>query len=168
MSKLQRPPGGLVDQLCAQHGLIKPSRRNMIIKSAPRVGQYFWIDFPHDAYSPEFVGEHPGIVVRSAKAIHDTCIVVPITSTEQTPSRHVHLLEKNPNPDRPELRVWAVCNHLYTVHNARLRPVWNGRAGRYDHIRVGQLDMDAVFACIRSALHHIFPVPGNASERSDR
>ena len=34
---------------------------------------------PHDHYPPEFVREHQGIVVRAARQLRDTCIVVPST-----------------------------------------------------------------------------------------
>lgn len=66
-------------------GWVRPSRRTPIIGSAPRLWQYYWVDFPHDAYTPEFVNEHPGIVVKAARRLADTCIIVPITSTP--PSR---------------------------------------------------------------------------------
>lgn len=76
-------------------GWVRISRRDRLITSTPRVGQYFWIDFPHDAYPPEFVGEHPGIVVRAARQIHDTCIVVPLTSTPQVEAKHTHQLTQS-------------------------------------------------------------------------
>src|SRR3546814_20111184 len=36
-------------------GYIPISRRERRIQSRPRVGQMYWVDFPHDAYVPEFV-----------------------------------------------------------------------------------------------------------------
>jgi hypothetical protein len=38
-------------------GWVKISRRERKILSRPRARQYYWVDFPHDAYAPEFVGE---------------------------------------------------------------------------------------------------------------
>jgi uncharacterized protein YifN (PemK superfamily) len=147
-----------VDELCARHGLIKPSRRNRLIQSTPRVAQYFWVDFPHDAYQPEFVGEHPGIVIRAARTLQDTCIIVPVTSTPQRQAKHTHKLHNNPNPQYRDREVWAVCDHLYTIHTARLRPV---KADRLHAIypRVSAEDMSAIYACIRDALPNVFPVP---------
>lgn len=145
-----------LDALCARHGLIKPSRRELRINSAPRVGQYFWVDFPHDAYAPEFVGEHPGIVVRAARYLKDTCVIVPVTSSPQAEAKHTHRLKKNPNPNYRDREVWAVCTHLYTIHNARLRPVTDGRR-RPVFVKVPEDDMQAIYACIRHALPNIFP-----------
>jgi hypothetical protein len=53
-------------------GWVRKSRRDRRILSRPRVGQYCWVDFPHDAYVPEFVGEHPGVVIRAARSLNDT------------------------------------------------------------------------------------------------
>ena len=72
-----------------------------------------WVDFPHDAYEPEFVGEHPGIVVRAAQNFrHDTCIIVPVSSAEQRTGSQFHRLSKNPNPNGSEIVAYAVCDHL--------------------------------------------------------
>src|SRR3546814_5252114 len=61
-------------------GYIPISRRERRIQSRPRVGQMYWVDFPHDAYVPEFVNEHPGIIIRAANSLSDTCIILPVTS----------------------------------------------------------------------------------------
>lgn len=144
-----------LDEFCEKHGLLKPSRRVRLIKSAPRVGQYYWVDFPHDAYAPEFVGEHPGIVVRAARSLDDTCIIVPVTSTPQGQKPHIHQLGRNPNRRYPDTTVWAVCNHLYTIHTARLRMTFD-RPGSYAPSKVDPEDMEAIFACIRGALPRVF------------
>lgn len=142
-------------------GWIRVSRRERLITSTPRVGQYFWVDFPHDAYAPEFVDEHPGIVVRAARRLHDTCIIVPITSTPQEDAIHKHKLAKNPNPkgEKDGVVVWAVCDHLYTVNLNRLRPI-KDRYGRAIYPRADAQDLKAIFAAIRGALQHVFePAP---------
>jgi uncharacterized protein YifN (PemK superfamily) len=146
-----------LEALCARHGLIRPSRRERRINSAPRVGQYYWVDFPHDAYAPEFVGEHPGIVVRAARHLNDTCVIMPVTSSPQAEAKHIHRLRENPNPNYRDRKVWAVCSHLYTIHNARLRPVTDARR-RPVFPRVGEDDMEGIYACIRHAFPNIFRV----------
>lgn len=146
-----------LDELCALHGLIRPSRRRRLIESTPRVAQYFWVDFPHDAYVPEFVGEHPGIVVRTAQSLNDTCVIVPVTSSPQKEAKHIHRLKKNPNPNYPDRPVWAVCSHLYTIHTARLRTVKDIRR-RPIFPRVERDDMEAIYCCIRHAFANVFPV----------
>ena len=79
-------------------GWIKASRRHRRINSRPRVGQVYWIDFPHDVYPPEFMGEHPGIIIRAAQNLHGTCIIVPVTSKLQNDASHTHTLSVNPIP----------------------------------------------------------------------
>lgn len=50
-------------------GYVPLSRRVGRLQSRPRVGQMYWVDFPHDAYAPEFEREHPGIIVRDRKSV---------------------------------------------------------------------------------------------------
>ena len=61
------------------------------IGSTARVGQYFWVDFPRDAFAPEFVGEHPALVVRAARKLHDTCIR-PVAKVHGSDSSHDWLI----------------------------------------------------------------------------
>lgn len=144
---------------CEAIGWVRPSRRACSFSATPRIGQYFWVDFPHDAYAPEFVGEHPGIVVRAARRLTDTCIIVPVSSTPQDDAKHVHRLAKNPNPKSPNTEAWAVCDHLYTVHRARLRPC-TAKYGNPVFPRVDPADLDAIFTAIAAAM------PKIAGERS--
>lgn len=136
---------------CEAIGWVRPSRRQCSFNSTPRVGQYFWVDFPHDAYPPEFVEEHPGIVVRAAKSLNDTCIIVPVTSTPQQGAKHIHKLARNPNPKTPSKDAWAICDHLYTVHRARLRPC-TGKYGNHIFPKVEKADLDAICAAISASL----------------
>lgn len=109
------------DEELAAAGWIRISRRNRLILSRPRFGQVYWVDFPHDAYAPEFVGEHPGVVIRGASSLHEPCTVVPLTTRDRGKRPHTFELTINPNP-RQDTPVWAVCDHLYTVSIERLRP----------------------------------------------
>lgn len=139
-----------VEALCAGVGWVRPSRRARIVNSTPRIGQCYWIDFPHDAYPPEFVGEHPGVVVRAARRLDDTCIVVPLSSTVQASAPHIHQLARNPNPRNPGITTWAVCDHLYTIHVARLRPFSTRWKNVYP--KVDQGDLHAIYQAIKSAM----------------
>jgi mRNA interferase MazF len=139
-----------IEAVCAGIGWIAPSRRNRIVTATPRVGQCYWVDYPHDAYPPEFVGPHPAVVVRAARRLDDTCIVVPLTSTPQITAPHIHQLGRNPNPREPSLTTWAVCDHLYTIHLARLRPFSNKWTKVYP--RVDSADLTAIFQAIKNAM----------------
>jgi uncharacterized protein YifN (PemK superfamily) len=134
-------------------GYIPISRRERRIQSRPRIGQMYWVDFPHDAYVPEFVNEHPGIVIRAATSLNDTCIILPVTSAQQKAGTHFHQLSKNPNPrGHAEGRIaYVVCDHLYTVHVNRLRPMLSLK---YQVVfpKVEPHDMTAIFSIVEKVL----------------
>jgi uncharacterized protein YifN (PemK superfamily) len=104
------------------------------------------------------------VVVQSAKDLKDTCIVIPLTTQPHNDAPTVHKLRRNYNPavsTYPRLarivEVWAVCGHLYTVSQSRLRPFQH--RGQQTVPRMQQDDLDDVIACIRCALPQIFPAP---------
>lgn len=153
MSDNSLPP----DDILRAAGWIPASRRTRRIQSRPRFGQYYWVDFPHDAYAPEFVGEHPGIVIRAAKKLdHDTCVVVPVTSKPQGESPHIHKLEVNPNPDGKAngVEAYVVCDHFYTVSICRLRPVVDP-TGRAIFPKINESDLAGISKCVVRALQII-------------
>ena len=137
-------------------GYVPISRRERRIVSRPRVGQMYWIDFPHDAYAPEFVNEHPGIVIRAANTLHDTCIILPVTSAQQKAGTHFHELSKNPNPKgEAEGRIaYVVCDHLYTVNINRLRPLVH--KGNAIFPKVEPQDLIAIFKVVQTVLGAAF------------
>jgi len=164
------PPTLPDDETLLRAGWVRISRRARRILSRPRVGQAYWVDFPHDAYEPEFVDEHPGIVVRAARSLHDTCIVVPLTTRPQGDERHVHRLGVNPNPVSSANGVvsFAICDHLYTINICRLRPILD-RKGQPIYPRVSPDDLKAIFVRIGSVMPEIAnpatgePVPSGPS-----
>ena len=160
MTDFGTPPQFPSDDELRKAGWIRISRRERLILSVPRVGEVYWIDFPHDAYAPEFEGEHPGIVIRGARRLHDPCIVVPLTSRDQQDRTHALELTKNPNPvgRKAGIRVWAVCDHLYTVSLARLRPL-SDVAGRRIYPRVEAVDQLAVFTEVQKVLAALYTAP---------
>ena len=125
------------------------------LKQRARFGQVFWCDFPTDAPRAEFHAEHPAVVIRSAKDLHDVCIVVPITTKPHPPSPTVHKLRRNYNPASPGLEVWAICNHIYTVAQERLRPFQH--RGQQIVPRMADDDLADVMTAIRAALPQVFP-----------
>jgi uncharacterized protein YifN (PemK superfamily) len=147
------------DEEIEKAGWVRLSRRERLIQSRARAGQYYWVDFPHDAYAPEFVGEHPGVVIRGGNALHSTSIIVPITSKPQAEARYVHKLSKNPSPkgQRDRIDVFAICDHLYTVNVCRLRPLFDLRGGKI-YPYVADVDFKAIRDLVQKAL---FP-PGPA------
>ncbi|WP_298922400.1 type II toxin-antitoxin system PemK/MazF family toxin [uncultured Roseobacter sp.] len=138
-------------------GYVPLSRRTGRLTSRPRVSQMYWVDFHHDAYSPEFEREHPGIIIRAAQKLHhDTCIVLPVTSAAQKAGTHFHTLSWNPNTDGRKKGITAhvVCDHLYTVNTNRLRPlIWQGKPY---FPRAYPEDMTAIFGILEKVLNASF------------
>ncbi|NVK22678.1 MAG: type II toxin-antitoxin system PemK/MazF family toxin [Kangiellaceae bacterium] len=154
-----------------QAGYVPLSRREGRLMSRPRVGQMYWVDFPHDAYAPEFEREHPGIIIRAANKLrHDTCIVLPVTSAAQKAGTHFHQLAENPNPKGRDKGIvaYVVCDHLYTVNTNRLRPLVNSR-GKTVFPKVGTDDMTAIFGLLEKVLNRSFcTVTQTAKEATPR
>jgi uncharacterized protein YifN (PemK superfamily) len=153
-------------------GWIKRTRKQHNLHGTPRVGQVFWVDFPADAYAPEFEKEHPGVVVRAAQSMSDTCIVDPLTHSPAVKNIHAYRLGKNPNPDDRE-DAWAICNHLYTVSLGRLRRFQ--RRGHFKDIYLSIADQKEIFSNVQRALHTVFaaetpiiPPPAQAKHRGPR
>lgn len=147
-------------------GYVPLSRRAGRLQSRPRVGQMYWVDFPHDAYAPEFEREHPGIVVRAAKKLqNDTCVVVPVTKSPQKMGTHFHTLSRNPNPKghKDGIIAHAVCDHLYTVNTNRLRPLVNS-TGKPIFPTVEPDDMEAIFMVMEKVLNRSFCTIEKAAE----
>lgn len=150
------------DEEITKAGWVKSSKRERIVTSVPRVGQAYWVDFPRDAYVPEFVGEHPGIVVRAARKLHDTCVVIPMSTRDQGSVKHTHKLKTNPNPKSREKGIvsYAVCDHLYTINIARLRPF--SFKGRNVYPRVEVDDLKEIYRHLREAIPHALSQPAEA------
>jgi len=142
-------------------GYVPLSRSPLRIQSRPRVAQMYWVDFAHDACAPEFVNEHPGIVIRAARSLdHDTCVVLPVTSSEQKAGTHFHKLSNNPNRhgQGKGIIAYAVCDHLYTVNNCRLRPLV-GSNGKPYFPRVHENDMLGIYRVLEAAFSRQFVIP---------
>lgn len=140
-------------------GYVPLSRRTGRLRSRPRVAQMYWVDFPHDAYPPEFEREHPGIIIRAASKLqNDTCIVLPVTSATQKAGTHFHTLSWNPNTDGRAKGIIAhvVCDHIYTVNTNRLRPlIWKGKPC---FPKVKPEDLKVIFGILEKVLNASFTV----------
>ncbi len=123
-------------------------------KQRARFGQVLWCEFPIDALPAEFHAEHPVVVIRSAKDLKDTCIVVPITTKMHAPSPTVHKLRHNYNPAAPTREVWVICSHIYTVGQERLRPFQH--RGQQIVPRMDADDIADVVVALRAALPQVF------------
>jgi mRNA interferase MazF len=86
------------------------------IKSAPKIRQLFWCDFPNDAHLPEFWKRRPVIVISYRNTLHGSVTVVPCSTKPQ-----------DINPFAFPLRTtidgkmaWAICDKPSSLAVSRL------------------------------------------------
>lgn len=117
----------------------------------------YWVEFHNENIPPEFKGEHPGLVVRAAKNLTDTCVVLPITSASQRIGTHFHELSKNPNPRgaKDSVTSYVICDHMYTVHIMRMRPLLS-ITGLPIFPKIGDDEFDEICQKVKIAFHNLF------------
>ena len=99
MSKIETPPK------------VKP-----FLKSAPKIKEFFWCDFPHDAQLPEFWKRRPVIIVTGNNTLHGTAVVVPCSTSAQTGNKWAFPLKETIDGKA----AWAICDKPSTVAVSRL------------------------------------------------
>jgi mRNA interferase MazF len=99
-----------------------PPRVKPRLKSAPKIRQLYWCDFPNDAQLPEFWKRRPVIILSYKHTLHGVATVIPC-STRPQPN----------NPWAFPLRTtidgkaaWAICDKLTTIAISRLLPDKSG------------------------------------------
>jgi len=118
----------------------------VVLASAPKLRAVYWRRFWDDAVRPEFYKARPIVVVSRDNRLDGPIMVVPLTTKPQGSNRWAHKLTENPNPRKPDIDSWAVCNHIYTVSCARLSQM----GGTVPRMR--QEDFDAVVRLMLQAL----------------
>lgn len=145
------------DKKIIPSNVIRNNKTLRRLRSTPRVRQVYWVDFPNENLPPEFRGEHPGLVVRAADSLDGTCVVLPITSTPQIIGTHFYQFNKNPNPREEENKLisYVVCDHMYTVHVYRMRPLLTvKRTPTFP--RVDQEEFNKICEKVKKAFHGLF------------
>lgn len=92
----------------------------VVLKSAPKIRAVYWCNFWKDALRPEFYKKRPVVVISRDNQLNGPIMVVPLTRKVQGGNKWAFKLSENPNPAKPGIDSWAVCNHVYTVSCARL------------------------------------------------
>jgi mRNA interferase MazF len=95
----------------------KPPKVAPRIKSAPKIRQLYWCDFPKDAQLPEFWKRRPVIILsRVVPSVHGTAVVVPCsTGANQDPRKAFPL-----RTTIDGRAAWAICDKPTTVAVSRL------------------------------------------------
>ncbi|MDE0304226.1 MAG: type II toxin-antitoxin system PemK/MazF family toxin [Albidovulum sp.] len=95
-----------------------PGTRNIRIKSAPKIRQVFWCNYPELEHTeiPEFYKRRPVVVISRKSTLYGVATIVPITGKPQKDSQN-SLRIRSPINGRD---AWIVCNHVHTVSTRRL------------------------------------------------
>jgi mRNA interferase MazF len=98
----------------------------VVLASAPKIRAVYWCRFWQDALRPEFYKNRPVVIVSRDNRLDGPALVVPLTTKPQGNNKWAYKLTENPNPRRPSIDSWAVCNHIYAVSCARLAQMDGG------------------------------------------
>ena len=96
----------------------KPPRQPTRIKSAPRIRQIYWSDFPKDAQLPEFWKRRPVLIISKNNVVSGKFSALPLTTVEQPNNIWAHEIV-SPFGKQP---CWVICNHIVTMACSRLYP----------------------------------------------
>lgn len=86
------------------------------LKSAPKIRQLYWCDFPKDAQLPEFWKRRPVIVLSHRNTLYGSVTVVPCSTLSQTGNVWAVPLQTTLDSGMH----WAICDKLTTVAVSRL------------------------------------------------
>jgi mRNA interferase MazF len=110
------------DAACIRNPDVEPAAPagRVVLASAPKIRAVYWCRFWRDALRPEFYKNRPVVVVSRDNRLEGPALVVPLTTKPQGTNKWAYKLTENPNPGKPGIDSWAVCNHIYAVSCARL------------------------------------------------
>lgn len=96
----------------------KPPKIAPRLKSAPKIRQLYWCDFPEDAQLPEFWKRRPVVILSKTATLHGAVMVIPCsTQAEQDPRLAFPL-----RTTIDGRAAWAICDKPTTVAVSRLLP----------------------------------------------
>jgi mRNA interferase MazF len=99
-----------------------PPRIAPRLRSAPRIRQIYWCDFPKDAQLPEFWKTRPVLILSKTSTLFGNVMVLPF-STKPQPDNPMAFPMMSPIDGQ---RTWVICDYIATVAVSRLNA--SGRA----------------------------------------
>jgi mRNA interferase MazF len=88
------------------------------LKSAPKIRQLYWCDFPKDAQLPEFWKRRPVVILSKTATLHGAVTVIPCSTQTQKEPRFAFPLRTTIDGRA----AWAICDKPATVAVSRLLP----------------------------------------------
>ena len=95
-----------------------PPRVPPRLKSAPKIRQLYWCDFPKDAQLPEFWKRRPVVILSKTATLHGTVTVIPCSTQPHQDPRLAFPLRTTIDGRA----AWAICDKPHTVAVSRLLP----------------------------------------------
>ena len=129
----------------------KPPKRTPRLRSAPKIRQMYWCDFPRDAQLPEFWKSRPVIVLSYRNTLHGTVTVAPCSTDPQIGNKWAVELET----EFSSKKGWAICDKPCTVAVSRLS------VDRVGIVRITEEEFDQVIATVLEWL----PAPRNLQNK---
>ncbi|MCH8951602.1 MAG: type II toxin-antitoxin system PemK/MazF family toxin [Proteobacteria bacterium] len=100
-----------------------PETRPPIIKSAPRIRQVYWCDFPSDAVAPEMWKRRPVVIFSPRNKLSGCVVVVPCTTFPQGDNEWAVPISSG----SIQRDGWAICDKISSVSVSRLLPMVSGK-----------------------------------------
>ena len=88
------------------------------LKSAPKIRQLYWCDFPKDAQLPEFWKRRPVVILSKTATLHGTVVVIPCSTKAQREPQFAFPLRTTIDGRAG----WAICDKPTSVAVSRLVP----------------------------------------------
>jgi mRNA interferase MazF len=108
------------------------------LKTAPKIRQLYWCDFPKDAQLPEFWKRRPVIVLSYRNTLHGAATVIPCSTLPQIGNKWAV-----PVTTTLDSAIhWAICDKVTTVAVSRLS-VHRGHVPR-----LSEQEFDSVLQCV--------------------
>jgi mRNA interferase MazF len=104
------------------------------LKSAPKIRQLYWCDFPEDAQLPEFWKCRPVIILSYRATLYGAVTVVPCSTLEQRHNEWAVPLTTTID----ERKSWAICDKVTTLAVSRFS------AGRHGIRRLSEEEFNIV------------------------
>lgn len=92
------------------------------LKSAPKIRQFYWCDFPQDAHLPEFWKRRPVIILSYRNTLHGAVTVVPCSTKAQAGNKWAFPLQTTIDGKAAH----AICDKIGTMAVSRLLPAKGG------------------------------------------
>jgi mRNA interferase MazF len=96
----------------------RPPRKEVRIKSAPKIREFFWCDFWLDAQLPEMWKTRPVLILSYRNRLFGTCTVIPL-STDAENANDPWAIEA-PIELHAGRKSWLICNQPGSVAMSRL------------------------------------------------